>query len=121
MLTWERLVSEFLTISTDLETAVEDLYEAGHAWAEAENDHRKARARAYVHATGKNREERESKADPFFEAERLAAFYAEARKEACLERVRSLRTRMSALQTIIAARRAEQESTAYNQVGHNQA
>jgi hypothetical protein len=103
-----------------LESGISELGTSGRVWAEKENEHRKARAKAFIHSAGKNRETREAVADPFFEKERLEAFLAEVEKDTCLEKVRSLRTQMSALQTIIAARRSEMEATAYNQIGHNQ-
>lgn len=100
-----------------LETAIQELREAGKQWATKDNTYRKAKASSFLRVQGKNKEEREAKADPFFEGERLEATLAEAEKEACLEHVRSLRTQMGAIQTLVAARRHEAEAFGYGQLG----
>lgn len=102
-------------MSDALTAAVGDLRTASVDWAKKDNAMRIARAKAYLQTTGKNKEEREAKADAAFEKERLAANLAEGEKNVCAEQVRSLRAQISALQSLIYASRAENESIRYGQ------
>jgi len=119
ILTQEHLYNEYVRLSAALEKAIEDLFEAGRDWAEKNSVYRKAKSQALLQVvTGKNRDEREAKASPFFEQQKFQSELAEAVKEATLERVRGLRTQLSALQTIVASRRSEMEAMSYGQTGN---
>jgi cell fate (sporulation/competence/biofilm development) regulator YlbF (YheA/YmcA/DUF963 family) len=109
------LRQDILDLREELTAAIGELREAGKDWATKDNEMRKAKAKAFLQTTGKNKEEREAKADAGYEKERLAANIAEGEKVACKEHVQSLRTTMSALQALLYAERAENESIKYNQ------
>jgi uncharacterized NAD(P)/FAD-binding protein YdhS len=104
-----------ITMSTALTKAIGELREASIDWAKKDNEMRKAKAKAFLQATGKNKEEREAKADAYWEKERLAANIAEGEKNTAAEHVRSLRAQMSAYQSLVYANRAESESITYKQ------
>jgi len=119
ILTQEHLYNEYVRLSAALETAISELFEAGRDWAVKNSEYRKAKSKALMQTLGgKNRDEREAKASPFFEQEKFASELAEALKEASLEKVRGLRTQLSALQTIVASRRSELEAMSYGQTGN---
>jgi hypothetical protein len=103
------------TMSDELTAAIGELREASGDWAKKDNAMRIAKAKAFLKATGKNKEEREANADPHWEKERLAANEAEGEKNVCVEQVRSLRAQISAYQSLIYASRAEHESIRYGQ------
>lgn len=109
------LRAEINELSDDLTVAIGELREASKDWAKKDNEMRKAKAKAFIKAEGKNKEEREAKADASWEKERLAANLAEMEKDVCLEHVRSLRAQISAKQALIYASRAENESIRYGQ------
>jgi hypothetical protein len=110
------LRNDLLDLSDELTQALEDLRTAGKNEAQKDNAMRIAKAKAFLLAQGKNKEEREARADPNWQKERLEARLAESEKETCLEVVRSLRAQMSALQALVYANRAEGEATKYNQI-----
>lgn len=110
------LRQDLVDLSDELTEALEELRTAGKAEAQADNKMRIAKAKAFLLAQGKNKEEREARADSSWQAERLAAKLAEAEKESCLEKVRSLRAQMSALQALVYANRAEGEAVRYGQI-----
>jgi len=109
------LAGEINELSDDLTMAIGELREASKDWADKDNAMRKAKAKAFIKAEGKNKEEREAKADAGWSEERLAANQAEVEKDVCLEHVRSLRAQLSAKQALIYANRAENESIRYGQ------
>jgi hypothetical protein len=119
ILTQEHLYNEYVRLSDKLTKAIEALFVAGTDWATKNSLYRKAKSKALLEQVGgKNRDEREAKASPFFEQQKFEAELSEALKEATLEQVRGLRTQLSALQTIVASRRSELEATAYGQTGN---
>src|SRR5687767_9064720 len=119
ILTQEHLYNEYTRLSNELTKAIQDLFEAGKDWATKNHAYRQAKAKALLETFGgKNRDEREAKASPFFEQQKFDAELAEAAKEATLEQVRGLRTQLSALQTIVASRRSELEAISYGQTGN---
>ena len=109
------LKDEIVRLSDELTEAISDLRMHSRDWAKKDNEMRKARAKAFLQATGKNKEEREARADASYEKERLAANLAEAEKNVAQEHVRSLRAQISALQSLVYANRAESESIRYGQ------
>jgi hypothetical protein len=88
------------TVADDLMRANDDLRRAGRAWAESENDYRRAKATAFLNIEEGTIPVKTAKVDQVCDRERRAAHIAEADREACLERVRSLRAHLSALQTL---------------------
>ena len=111
------MAAEYKRLSIEIDYAIEDLYKAGRDWAVKDNQYRVKKSIAFLHSSGKNKEEREANADPLFSEDRLALNLSLAEKEACLEKVRALRTQMSAFQTMVAARRSELEAISYGQSG----
>ena len=116
ILTQEHLYNEYVRLRDALDQATKDLFTAGKDWATKSHLYRQAKSKALLQVLGgKNRDEREAMASPFFEQEKFDSELAEAIKESTLEQVRGLRTQLSALQTIVASRRSELEATAYGQ------
>ena len=119
ILTQEHLYNEYVRLSAALDQAIKELFHAAKDWAEKNSAYRQSRSSALIQTLGgKNRDEREAKASPFFEPQKFEAELSEAVKEATLEQVRGLRTQLSALQTLIASRRSELEATSYGQSGN---
>lgn len=119
ILTQEHLYNEYVRLSEALELAIHELFVAAKDWAEKNSEYRKAKSAALMQTIGgKNRDEREAKASPFFERQKFESELSEGVKEATLEQVRGLRTQLSALQTIVASRRSELEATSYGQTGN---
>ena len=103
---------EMRRLSQSLDKALTSLYEAGREWAQAENDYRMARAVAYLNSDG-TVEARKSTTDLATSDERQRAHLADAMRQAALEAVRSRRTQLSALQTVVNALKAETELVTY--------
>jgi hypothetical protein len=106
---------DMLQLSEELTTAIGELRTKSAEWARKDNTMRKAKAKAFLQAAGKNKEEREAKADSHWATEREEANIAEGEKNACLEHVRSLRAQLSAMQALLYANRAENDSIRYGQ------
>jgi hypothetical protein len=118
ILTQEHLYNEYIRLCAQLDSAIANLHQAGKDWALKNSLYRLAKSRAIIAIReGKNRDEREAKAGPLYEKEKLDAELAEAMKEATLEEVRGRRTQLSALQTLMASRRSELEASSYGQTG----
>lgn len=92
--------------AADLRAANDELYKLSVEWAHAEDGYRKAKAVAYLAASG-TINERNASVDKVCSSERLKAHLAEAEKEAKKELSRSLQAQLSALQTVAALMRAE--------------
>jgi hypothetical protein len=119
LLTQEALYAEYQRLGAKLDHATEQLYSAGKDWAEKDDAYHRAKSTALVQVIGgKNQAEREAKVDHLFADERLQKNLSLALKEATSAQVMALRTQMSALQTLIAARRSELEATSYGQIGN---
>lgn len=101
----ERLVSELLKANDDLRAA-------GKNWAVKENDYRRAKAIAFLDLKEGTIPEKQAKVDRACENERLHAHIAEAEREACIERVKSLRAAVSAYQTLARANEVEAQLSA---------
>lgn len=102
----ETLTAEAHRLSGLLDKGVAALREAGIAYAEAEHDYRKAKAEAYL-VTGGTVAEREAQAYGMVGDRRRSRDLADAGRVAALEAVRSRRTQLSALQSLLAAHRSE--------------
>lgn len=99
-------------IINDLNEALYDLEMAGEEEALSDSKMRKEKAKAFLQTQG-TVAEREAKSDYMWAEAREEAFLASARKETALEVVRSLRQQLSAIQSIISARKAEAEGVSF--------
>lgn len=100
------------SLVSDLLAANEDLKSAGKNWAVKENDYRRAKAVAFLNLREGTIPEKHARVDQVCEQERLAAHIAEAEREACIERVKSLRAAVSAYQTLARANEVEAQLSA---------
>ena len=105
----EHLTAEAWRLSQLVDKGVAALREAGVAYAEAEHRYRSAKAMAYLETESGTVAEREAHVYAIMGEHRLARDLADGQKVAALEAVRSRRAQLSALQTLIAAHRAEAE------------
>ena len=108
MVTLPELVAEARRLSELLDRGVAALRNAGVAYAEAEHEYRAAKAVAYLQTEG-TVAEREALTYAKVGELRHARDAADATRVAALEAVRSRRTQLSALQSILAAHRSEAE------------
>lgn len=102
----ETLAAEALRLSQLLDKGVQALREAAVAYAEAEHEYRQAKAVAYLSTVG-TVAEREAQSYGMVGGKRHARDLADAARLAALEAVRSRRTQLSALQSLLAAHRSE--------------
>ena len=100
------LDTELRRLCGELDKAGNELRSAVHAFAQTENDYRRAKSIAFLNAEG-TIPEKQAKVDRACETERLKAHVAEAEREACRERVSSLRAQLSAFQTLTRVQLAE--------------
>lgn len=100
------LFQELLNRGRELLEACDQLKDDALEAARKDNAYRRAKSIAYLASSG-TIPERQAIVDKTCEADRLAAHEAAAIKEAQLERVRSLRTAISAFQTYLNANREE--------------
>jgi hypothetical protein len=111
------ILDEMWQKSQELMEACDELARDGRDNAEKKDTLAREKAKAFLLSQGKNKEERESKADAYYADARKDAYLAEAAKEAQLEKVRSLRQVLSALQTIANSSKAEADAIHYGQDG----
>lgn len=109
LITPRDLVEAMLTKSKELDQAHDDLITASHKAADKDRDYRKTRATAYVRCVAKTVGEREAQVDLMCNEERYEAHLAESLRAAALERVRSVRASLSAMQSIASAVKSESE------------
>ena len=102
------LTAEASRLSANLDKGLAALRQSAQDYAEAEQNYREVRARAYLRASG-TVPEREAYADLQSLDERRLRDVADGMRSAALEAVRSRRQQLSALQSILAANRAEAE------------
>lgn len=93
---------------TDLLTECDEMPKLARDFAKKENDYRLAKATAYLKSEG-TVDARKSQVDLICEKERVASHIAEGLLDASRERIRSLRSVLSALQTIANSHRVEQD------------
>ena len=103
------LASEAWRLSGLLDRGVMALRDAAIAYAEAEHEYRAAKAMAYLETESGTVAEREAHVYAIMGERRLARDLADGQKLAAVEAVRSRRAQLSALQSLIAAHRAESE------------
>jgi hypothetical protein len=90
---------EIFRICRELSEAHTILESANRDWALKENDYRKKKATTYLNSEG-TIEARKASVDAACETERLAAHIATGYRDALLEKIRSLRAQLSALETV---------------------
>jgi hypothetical protein len=105
----EGLSAEAVRLSAILDKGVSALREAAVAYAEAEHEYRERQAMAYLETEHGTVAEREAQVYAVVGDWRRRRDLADGQKLAALEAVRSRRAQLSALQTLIAAHRAEAE------------
>ena len=105
----EHLTAEAWRLSGLLDKGIAALRDAGVAYAEAEHAYREAKAMAYLETESGTVAEREAHVYAIMGGLRRHRDLADGQKVAALEAVRSRRAQLSALQTLIAAHRAEAE------------
>lgn len=110
--------AKLIDLSDQLMLELEELESCAEDYATADNEARKAKAKAFLQSEGKNKEEREARADSGWANQRLEASLAESKKEVSIEKVRSYRAIMSAFQALLYSKRAEGEAIKYGQI-HN--
>jgi predicted negative regulator of RcsB-dependent stress response len=102
----ETLAAEAHRLSGLLDRGVQALREAAVAYAEAEHAYRRAKAEAYLTTAG-TVAEREAQTYGVVGSLRRDRDLADASRLSALEAVRSRRTQLSALQSLLAAHRSE--------------
>jgi hypothetical protein len=102
----ETLTAEAHRLSALIDKGVAALRDAAFAYAQAEHDYRRAKAEAYLATVG-TVAEREAQAYGVVGDLRRGRDMADAGRLAALEAVRSRRTQLSALQSLLAAHRSE--------------
>jgi len=107
------MMVEAQRLSHKIDEGIKALYEASIELAEAEHECAKATAIAWVEAPKGTVPFREAWVDSQVADQSLRKHLAEAAKTASLEAVRSRRTQLSALQSMLAAYRAEAEMGRY--------
>jgi hypothetical protein len=102
------LVVEARRLSELLDRGLHALRQSAQEWAEAEHEYRQAKAQGWLAAKG-TVNERESMVEMRAGDLRRRRDLAEGMRMSALEAVRSRRAQLSALQSILAAHRAEAE------------
>jgi hypothetical protein len=105
----ETLTAEAWRLSQLLDKGVMALRDAAVAYAEAEHEYRSRNAMAYLETESGTVAEREAHVYALVGDFRRRRDLADGQKVAALEAVRSRRAQLSALQSLIAAHRAEVE------------
>lgn len=107
------MIQESSRLSSLIDNAVQSLYTASKDMAKAEHALRKATAIAWESAPKGTVPQREAWVEAETADEKMAFDLAEGTRYTALEAVRSRRTQLSALQSIMAAYRAEAEMSKY--------
>lgn len=100
---------EVQRISRLIDQGLTALRDQAHAYAEAEDAYRAAKATAWITAPEGTVPEREAWVQGQTRTERAARDLAEGMRQAALEAVRSRRAQLSAIQSLLNAERAEAE------------
>ena len=107
-MTLEELAAEARRLSDLLDRGIATLRDAAREYADAEHDYRLAHAKAYLDSSG-TVGEREAQVYVAVGSLRRDRDYADAIRTAAVEAVRSRRTQLSAVQSLLAAHKAEAE------------
>lgn len=106
--TIEELSAEARRLSELLDRGIAALRDAAKQYADAEHEYRFAYAKAYLDSTG-TVGERDAQVYVAVGSLRRDRDYADAIRTAAVEAVRSRRTQLSAIQSLLAAHKAEAE------------
>ena len=106
------LADEMSRLSRLLDQGLAALRDQARELAEAEQEYRQAKATAWITAPEGTVPEREAWVNGHVAEQRYRRDLAEGMRQAALEAVRSRRTQVSALQSLLAAERAEAEFAA---------
>ena len=105
----EHLTAEAWRLSQLLDKGIAALRDAGVEYANAEHCYREAKAMAYLETESGTVAEREAQTYAIMGEHRHRRDLADAARLATLEAVRSRRAQLSAIQSVLAAHRAETE------------
>jgi hypothetical protein len=105
----ETLTAEAMRLSALLDKGVMALRDAAVAYADAEHEYRTRNAMAYLETESGTVAEREAHTYALVGDYRHRRDLADAAKVAAIEALRSRRTQLSAIQSVLAAHRAEAE------------
>lgn len=106
-MTLDELQAEALRLSAMLEKGLAALRESSVTYAEAEHEYRERKAMAYLETESGTVAEREAHVYALVGDWRRRRDLADGQRLAALEAVRSRRSQLSAVQTLISAHRAE--------------
>jgi hypothetical protein len=107
--TLPELADEMQRLSGLLDKALTALRNQAHEYASKEQEYRKAKAAAWLTVAQGTVPEREAAVNAATADERYQRDLADGMRQAALEAVRSRRTQISALQSLLAGHRAEAE------------
>jgi hypothetical protein len=113
-LTASRFAERLRKLEADLDGAHAEHWKQVQAWADAERDYKKAYAQAILSSEEKTVAEREARADIATADLRHAWKLAEGLAQSALEAIRSRRTKVSAVQSLLSAYK---EEAAFSRVG----
>lgn len=105
----EEMMTEARRLSGLIDAGVRALHESAQQVAHAEHAYRKAKAAAWLTVDGELAKDREAQVDAVTADLRRDRDLAEGGRLAALEALRSRRTQLSALQSLLAATRSEME------------
>lgn len=103
------IIDEARRLSALIDRGVDALRQSAEALAVAERDYRHAKAKAWLRAEGELAREREANVDSRTAELRMARDLAEGTRQAALEALRSRRSQLDALRSILSATRADME------------
>lgn len=103
------LVEEARRLSTLIDRGIAALRDSAKSAAHAEHDYRHAKAEAWQIVGEGLADEKRARVDAMTAELRMARDIAEGERQAALEAIRSRRSQLSALQSILAATRSEIE------------
>lgn len=103
------IIEEARRLSGLIDRGVEALRQSAEALAIAEQEYRKAKAKAWLVAAGDLAREREANVDSRTADLRMARDLAEGTRQAALEALRSRRSQLDAVRSILSATRADIE------------
>ncbi len=105
------LNAEMLLTSREMLAACNDLEKHAKAYATAHRDFKRERAKALLTSTHKTVSDREAEADVAVDEHRFKNYLEQGLMQAALERVRSLRAKLSTLQTMANSNKEEMAFT----------
>jgi hypothetical protein len=107
------LRTKMMQCISELDDELDNLREAADNVVEKDIALKKAKATGFLTSEGKNADERKEKAFLKYETQYAEHLAAESDKEVCMESIRNIRAKMSAISSLVYGRRTENESVAY--------